>query len=64
MTSRNRTTRLERKLLSRVGRSIRAFQMIEEGDRVLVAMSGGKDSYAMCHLLHELQRRATTETIS
>jgi len=58
MTSRNRTTRLERKLLSRVGRSIRAFQMIEEGDRVLVAMSGGKDSYGLLRLLDRLRERA------
>jgi tRNA 2-thiocytidine biosynthesis protein TtcA len=34
------------------------FQLLQEGDRLLVAMSGGKDSYALCALLHDLQKRA------
>lgn len=50
--------RLERKLNRAIGRAIHDFAMIEEGDRILCAVSGGKDSYAMHHLLVELQRRA------
>jgi len=45
-------------LARRVGRAIQDFGLIEEGDRILCAMSGGKDSYAMLHLLDHLRRRA------
>src|SRR6266850_5617996 len=42
----------------RVARAIEEFRLIEEGDRILCAMSGGKDSYAMLHVLDHLRRRA------
>jgi tRNA 2-thiocytidine biosynthesis protein TtcA len=45
-------------LARRVGRAIQDFRLIENGDRILCAMSGGKDSYAMLHLLEHLRRRA------
>ncbi len=45
-------------LARRVGRAIQDFRLIEAGDRILCAMSGGKDSYAMLHLLDHLRRRA------
>jgi len=45
-------------LARRVGRAIQDFRLIETGDRILCAMSGGKDSYAMLHLLEHLRRRA------
>lgn len=41
-----------------LGRAVADFSLIEEGDRVLVAMSGGKDSYALYTLLEKLRRRA------
>ena len=51
-------SRLERKLARSLGRAIHDFSMIEEGDRILCAVSGGKDSYALHHLLTSLAQRA------
>ncbi len=44
--------RIEKKIAKLSGRAIRKFRMIEPGDRVLVALSGGKDSWTLLHLLH------------
>ncbi|MBX7195156.1 MAG: tRNA 2-thiocytidine(32) synthetase TtcA [Sandaracinaceae bacterium] len=50
--------RLERDLLRRMGRCITDFGLVGEGDRVMVCVSGGKDSYTMLHLLERLRRRS------
>ena len=52
------THKLEKRLCREAGRAIVDFNMIEEGDRVMVCMSGGKDSYGMLDILQKLQKRA------
>ncbi len=52
------THKLEKRLCRQVGQAIVDYNMIEEGDRVMVCVSGGKDSYGMLDILLKMQQRA------
>ena len=55
------THKLEKRLCRQVGQAIMDFGMIEEGDRVMVCVSGGKDSYGMLDILLKMQQRAPVD---
>ena len=58
MTQATPDPKLEKRLLHQVGRAIHEFGLIEDGDRILVGISGGKDSFTLLYLLQRLRERA------
>ncbi|NPC55979.1 tRNA 2-thiocytidine(32) synthetase TtcA [Caenimonas soli] len=52
------THKLEKRLCRLMGQAIADYNMIEEGDKVMVCLSGGKDSYGMLDILQKMQQRA------
>ncbi len=50
-------SRLEKTLLSALARASHDYRLVEANDRIMVAVSGGKDSLSLLHLLRQIQRR-------
>jgi tRNA 2-thiocytidine biosynthesis protein TtcA len=53
--------RLRKRINVRFGRACRDFHLVDEGDRILVCLSGGKDSYTLLTLLEEMQAKVPFE---
>ena len=56
--SKTTINKIHKRLRRNVGRAIEDYSMIDEGDRIMVCLSGGKDSYTMLDILLELQQKA------
>ncbi|KTD48692.1 C32 tRNA thiolase [Legionella rubrilucens] len=54
-------SQVEKKLLHYTGKAIADFNMIQRGDRVMVCLSGGKDSFTLLTLLHALRKRSNNK---
>ena len=57
-TRKGQRVRLEKRLMREIGKLNGDFNLIEPGDRIMVCLSGGKDSWVMLHLLRRIKERA------
>jgi len=57
----NTPSKIEKKLLHYTGKAIADFNMIQKGDRVMVCLSGGKDSFTLLTILNALRRRSNNK---
>lgn len=60
-TPKTSMARLQKRLSHQVGEAIAQYNMIEQGDRVMVCLSGGKDSYTLLDLLLQKQKKAPVD---
>jgi len=58
MTKKQKIIKMPKSLMRPIGQAVTEFKMITEGDRILLGLSGGKDSLTLLHALRHLQRHA------
>jgi tRNA 2-thiocytidine biosynthesis protein TtcA len=58
MTKKQKIIKMPKNLMRPIGQAVTEFNMINEGDRILLGLSGGKDSLTLLHALRHLQRHA------
>jgi tRNA 2-thiocytidine biosynthesis protein TtcA len=58
MTKKQKILKMPKSLMRPIGQAVTEFKMITEGDRILLGLSGGKDSLTLLHALRHLQRHA------
>lgn len=58
MTKKQNIIKMPKTLMRPIGQAVTGFKMIKEGDRILLGLSGGKDSLTLLHALRHLQRHA------
>ncbi len=57
----SRDSKVEKKLLHYVGKAIHDYNLIQTGDRVMVCLSGGKDSFTLLTILNQLRQRSNNK---
>ncbi len=60
-TPSSKLAKLEKKLLHYTGKAIADFNMIQKGDKVMLCLSGGKDSFTLLYLLNQLRKRSNNK---
>ena len=58
MTKKQKILKMPKSLMRPIGQAVSEFKMINDGDRILLGLSGGKDSLTLLHALRHLQRHA------
>jgi tRNA 2-thiocytidine biosynthesis protein TtcA len=53
---------IEARIAKKTTRAIKDFNLVEDGDRIMVGLSGGKDSWALLQILDELRQRSSPST--
>ncbi|HBC56037.1 MAG TPA: tRNA 2-thiocytidine(32) synthetase TtcA [Gammaproteobacteria bacterium] len=61
MSQRIELHKLQKRLMRQLGQAVSQYQMIEDGDRIMVCLSGGKDSYTLLELLLAIRERAPVD---
>lgn len=56
-TDKQTLKKLERQILRKTAQAINQYNMIEDGDKIMVCLSGGKDSYCLLEMLLLLQKK-------